>query len=37
VSGGDGFHVVNNLDQPWLYLSESQGGGIVRTDLSSRM
>jgi photosystem II stability/assembly factor-like uncharacterized protein len=36
VSGGDGFHVVNNLDQPWLYLSESQGGGIVRTDLRTR-
>ncbi|MDR3698517.1 MAG: hypothetical protein P4L56_02710 [Candidatus Sulfopaludibacter sp.] len=33
VSGGDGFHVVNHLDQPWLFLSESQGGGIVRTDL----
>jgi photosystem II stability/assembly factor-like uncharacterized protein len=36
VSGGDGFHVVNHLDQPWLYLSESQGGGIVRTDLRTR-
>ena len=33
VSGGDGFHVVNHLDHPELYLSESQGGGIVRTDL----
>ncbi|HEX3742292.1 MAG TPA: hypothetical protein VHW09_00100 [Bryobacteraceae bacterium] len=33
ISGGDGFHVVVNLDQPWLYLSESQGGGLVRTDL----
>src|SRR5215469_7109326 len=36
VSGGDGFHVVNHLDKPWLYLSESQGGGIVRTDLRTR-
>ena len=36
VSGGDGFHVVNHLDQPWLFLSESQGGGIVRTDLRTR-
>jgi photosystem II stability/assembly factor-like uncharacterized protein len=36
VSGGDGFHVVQHLDQPWLYLSESQGGGIVRTDLRTR-
>src|SRR5215831_1967871 len=36
VSGGDGFHVVQHLDQPWLFLSESQGGGIVRTDLRTR-
>jgi photosystem II stability/assembly factor-like uncharacterized protein len=36
VSGGDGFHVVNHLDHPELYLSESQGGGIVRTDLRTR-
>jgi photosystem II stability/assembly factor-like uncharacterized protein len=36
VSGGDGFHVVQHLDQPWLYLSENQGGGIVRTDLRTR-
>jgi photosystem II stability/assembly factor-like uncharacterized protein len=36
VSGGDGFHAVNHLDQPWLYLTESQGGGIVRTDLRTR-
>ncbi|HLJ50214.1 MAG TPA: hypothetical protein VKU01_29575 [Bryobacteraceae bacterium] len=35
VSGGDGFHVVSHLDHPGLYLSESQGGGIVRTDLTT--
>src|SRR5262249_56378817 len=33
VSGGGGFHVVQHLDQPWLFLSESQGGRIVPTDL----
>src|SRR5262249_22391446 len=33
LSGGDGFHVVAHPEQPDLYLSESQGGGIVRTDL----
>jgi photosystem II stability/assembly factor-like uncharacterized protein len=36
VSGGDGFHVINHPDHPELYLSESQGGGIVRTDLRTR-
>jgi photosystem II stability/assembly factor-like uncharacterized protein len=36
VSGGDGFHIVNHLDHPELYLSESQGGGIVRTDVHTR-
>ena len=36
ISGGDGFHVVNHLDHPELYLSENQGGGIVRTDWRTR-
>jgi len=36
VSGGDGFHVVNHIDHPEMYLSESQGGGIVRTDVRTR-
>lgn len=36
VSGGDGFHIINHPDHPELYLSESQGGGIVRTDLRTR-
>ncbi len=33
VSWGDGFHVVAHADQPELFVSESQGGGIVRTDM----
>jgi photosystem II stability/assembly factor-like uncharacterized protein len=33
VSFGDGFHAINHPDHPDLYLSESQGGGIVRTDM----
>jgi photosystem II stability/assembly factor-like uncharacterized protein len=33
VSGGDGFHVINSTDEPEIFLSENQGGGIVRTDM----
>jgi len=36
VSFGDGFYVINHPDNPELYLSESQGGEIVWTDLRSR-
>lgn len=36
VSFGDGFHIVNHADDPDLYLSESQGGNVVRTDLRTR-
>jgi len=36
VSFGDGFYIVNNPDDPELYVSESQGGDIVRTDFRSR-
>ncbi len=36
ISGGDGFHVINSLDDPDIFLSENQGGGIVRTDLHTR-
>ncbi len=36
VSFGDGFHVVNHADDPDLYVSESQGGNIVRTDIRTR-
>jgi photosystem II stability/assembly factor-like uncharacterized protein len=33
VSGGDGFHVIDSTTDPDVFLSENQGGGIVRTDL----
>ncbi len=33
VSGGDGYHAIINLNDPDLYLTESQGGGVVRTDM----
>jgi photosystem II stability/assembly factor-like uncharacterized protein len=33
VSWGDGFHAINHPDDPDLYLSENQGGGIVRTNM----
>ena len=36
VSFGDGFYVINSADDPELYISESQGGNILRTDLRSR-
>jgi photosystem II stability/assembly factor-like uncharacterized protein len=36
ISGGDGFHVINHPDNPELFLSENQGGGIVRTDWNTR-
>ncbi len=36
VSFGDGFYVINNADDPELYLSESQGGNILRTDFRTR-
>jgi photosystem II stability/assembly factor-like uncharacterized protein len=36
VSFGDGFYIVNHADDPDLYLSESQGGSIVRTDFRTR-
>src|SRR2546421_4059838 len=36
ISFGDGFWVLNNADDPDLYLSESQGGNIVRTDMRTR-
>ncbi len=36
VSFGDGFYVVVHDDNPDLYLSESQGGNIVRTDFRTR-
>jgi photosystem II stability/assembly factor-like uncharacterized protein len=36
VNFGDGFYVINHPDDPELYLSESQGGNIVRTDMRTR-
>jgi photosystem II stability/assembly factor-like uncharacterized protein len=36
VNFGDGFFIINHPDDPDLYLSESQGGNIVRTDMRTR-
>ncbi|MCA1620765.1 MAG: hypothetical protein LC795_15950 [Acidobacteria bacterium] len=36
ISFGDGFFVLNHPDDPDLYLSESQGGNVVRTDMRTR-
>jgi len=36
VSFGDGFKVINHADDPEIYLSLSQGGNIVRTDMRTR-
>ena len=36
VSFGDGFKVINHADNPDLYLSLSQGGNVVRTDMTTR-
>ena len=36
VSFGDGFYVINNPDDPEVYISESQGGNILRTDFRTR-
>jgi photosystem II stability/assembly factor-like uncharacterized protein len=36
LSFGDGFYVINKADEPELYISESQGGNILRTDFRTR-
>lgn len=36
VSFGDGFHVISHQDNPDLFISESQGGNIMRTDMKTR-
>jgi photosystem II stability/assembly factor-like uncharacterized protein len=36
ISFGDGFHVVVSPDNPNLFLSESQAGEVVRTDMTTR-
>jgi photosystem II stability/assembly factor-like uncharacterized protein len=33
ISGGDGFYALSDPDNPDIFLSESQGGRIVKTDL----
>jgi len=35
ISFGDGFHIVVHPDNPELFLSESQGGRIMRTDMTT--
>ena len=36
VSFGDGFYMLNHADEPDFYISESQGGNILRTDFRTR-
>jgi photosystem II stability/assembly factor-like uncharacterized protein len=36
VNFGDGFYILNQPDDPEIYISESQGGAIVRTDMRTR-
>ncbi|MEW6125685.1 MAG: glycosyl hydrolase [Acidobacteriota bacterium] len=36
VSFGDGFYALNHPDDPELYLTESQAGNVVRTDMRNR-
>ena len=36
ISFGDGFYAVANPDNPDFFLTESQGGNVVRTDMRNR-
>jgi photosystem II stability/assembly factor-like uncharacterized protein len=36
ISFGDGFHIVPHPEDPELFLSESQGGNLLRTDMRTR-
>ena len=36
VSFGDGFYILNSQDDHEIYISESQGGNILRTDFRTR-
>lgn len=36
ISFGDGFYAIQNADNPDLFLTESQGGSVVRTDMKNR-
>ncbi len=36
ISFGDGFFAISHPDNPDLFLTESQGGNVVRTDMKNR-
>lgn len=36
ISFGDGFYAITNQDNPDLFLTESQGGSVVKTDMRNR-
>ncbi len=36
ISFGDGFFAISHPDNPDLFLTESQGGSVVRTDMKNR-
>jgi hypothetical protein len=36
ISFGDGFYGISHVDNPDLFLTESQGGNVVRTDMKNR-
>lgn len=36
ISFGDGFYILNSPEDPEIYISESQGGNILRTDFRNR-
>jgi len=36
ISFGDGFYAIANQDNPDVYLTESQGGNVVHTDMKNR-
>ena len=36
ISFGDGFFAIAHPDNPDLFLTESQGGNVVRTDMKNR-
>jgi len=36
ISFGDGFYAIANQDNPDIYLTESQGGNVVHTDMKNR-
>ncbi|MEJ7624041.1 MAG: hypothetical protein WKF34_08595 [Pyrinomonadaceae bacterium] len=36
ISFGDGFYAISHPDNPDMFLTESQGGNVVRTDMKNR-